>query len=157
MSLSTDRLAQVASILLNVEKELATAASLVGTAIQLDASSDTVTNPYEFSAAIALSVLHSGGTGYVAGDTFTVNGGSPLATGQVVSVDDSGAVLTYLILDPGVGYTVTTNVATTATSGVGTGFTIDVSTVSSTSWATLQSALMTARAGVVTISGTIHY
>lgn len=157
MSLSTDRLATVASILKNVQTELAQAASLVGTAIQLDASSDTVTNSFEFSTAIASSVLHSGGSGYVVADTFTVNGGDTLATGQVVTVDGSGAVLTYLITDPGTDYEVGTNVATTHTSGSGTGFTINISTVSSTAWATLQAAIVTEIGNVATIAATVHY
>ncbi len=79
---------------------------------------------------IATSVIHSGsaGSGYAANDLFTVNTGSTLATGKVLTVS-TGAVATYTILTPGQGYTVASNVATTATSGSGTGFAIDISTL----------------------------
>lgn len=82
---------------------------------------------------IATSILHAagGGSGYVIGDTGTVNGGRDLAT-YVVDTVNTGAVVTYHLVSLGTGYSVATNVATTvggAQPGVGTGFAIDISTV----------------------------
>lgn len=79
--------------------------------------------------AIAITSGHTG-TGYVTGDTGTVNGGSPLATYRVVA--SGGAVTGIVLTQPpfsapyGSGYTVVNGVATTATSGVGTGLEVNV-------------------------------
>lgn len=82
---------------------------------------------------IATSVLHTaaGGTGYIAGDTGKVSGGDVNAT-YVVDTVSTGAVLTYHLSSGGSGYAVATNVATTTSGsqpGIGTGFAIDISTV----------------------------
>lgn len=74
---------------------------------------------------IRSSTLAAGGTGYNVADTFTVNGGSVLATGSVLTVS-SGAILTYSISNIGVGYTSGSGVSTTATSGSGTGLTLNI-------------------------------
>jgi hypothetical protein len=82
-----------------------------------------------------------GGTAYAVGDTGTIrqNNSSMDATYRVLTVDDSGAVLTYEITNPGTYYGTTTLVdsleddPTTADGpqpGVGTGFTVDVVSVS---------------------------
>lgn len=66
----------------------------------------------------------SAGSGYAIGDTFTVNGGSPLATGRVSGVFGSGVTRVDLLFG-GEGYTVG-RLATTATSGGGAGMTVDI-------------------------------
>lgn len=67
----------------------------------------------------------SGGTGYVAGDTLYVSGGSGrTGTITVLSVDGSGVILTYSISDTGTGYTTGVK-ATTGGTGTGGSFNID--------------------------------
>jgi len=90
----------------------------------------TATNPD--NSGIGISNIHSGaaGSGYAANDTGTVNTGTTLATYKVLTVT-GGAVATYQITAVGKGYTVTTDVATTATSGSGTGFAIDITALAS--------------------------
>lgn len=73
--------------------------------------------------------LNSGGNGYAVGNQGTVDTGDGLATYQVASVDGMGTVLAYYLTSQGSGYAVSANVATTATTGVGTGFTIDITSV----------------------------
>jgi hypothetical protein len=48
--------------------------------------------------------LTSGGSGYIAGEYFLVDGGSG-SYGQIITVNGSGSVLTYSILTSGSGYT----------------------------------------------------
>lgn len=89
------------------------------------------------ATGIATSIIHSGsaGSGIAANDLFTVNNvttGAVLATGKVLTVS-GGAVATYTILTPGFGYAVGTNVATTFTLGTGSGFAIDISTLTTNS------------------------
>jgi len=76
---------------------------------------------------IVTSSVASGGTGYAIGNTGNLNFGG--AQYVVDSVNGSGAVLTYHLTNTGLptGYNTTNNpVATTATSGSGTGFTLNV-------------------------------
>lgn len=80
------------------------------------------------STGIGGTTLAVGGTGYATNDTFTVNTGSTLATGRV-SAQTAGVVTAFTILSFGDGYTVATGVATTATSGSGTGLTINVTSI----------------------------
>jgi hypothetical protein len=82
---------------------------------------------------IVSSVLNAGGSGYVVGDTGTINTGDTLATYEVLTVS-SGAVATYSIKTKGTRYSIGANVATTVggtQAGVGTGFTIDIVSVTS--------------------------
>ena len=76
-----------------------------------------------------LTLTGGGGSGYAADDTFTIDGGSTLATGKVLTVA-AGVVVTYSITDPGEGYSIETGVGTTATSGAGTDLEIDILTIS---------------------------
>ena len=80
------------------------------------------------SGQIATYAVNAGGSGYVIGNTFTVNGGSTLAVGVVTGVT-SGAVTGISITSPGAGYSAATGVATTHTSGSGTGLTINILTL----------------------------
>lgn len=83
------------------------------------------------SGQIVSSVLNSGGADYVPGDTVTVNSDtSATAVITVNTVDGGGAVLTYtLTVSDYADYLVADNVATTATTGIGTGFTIDITEI----------------------------
>lgn len=79
---------------------------------------------------IFTSVLNAGGTGYTAGDTFTVDAGNMDATGVIDTVGGGGDVTAYHLTSVGTNYAL--NVGTpTSSSGVqpasGTGFTIDIS------------------------------
>lgn len=94
-----------------------------------------ISDDLAMSGGIATAALHTGspGTGYVAGDTGTITGGTNPATYTVSTVSGS-AVATFAVSYPGEGYTVTTNVTTAtggAQPGVGTGFKVDISTLDS--------------------------
>jgi hypothetical protein len=75
---------------------------------------------------IDVATLHAGGggTGYAVNDVGTISGGAGNATYKVLTVS-SGAVATFSLTYGGTGYSTASAAATTATSGIGTGFTID--------------------------------
>ena len=75
---------------------------------------------------ISSSTKNASGLGYAMGDTFTVNGGCDQATGVVDTVGGGGAVATYHLTATGDGYATTAGNATTATTGVGTGLTLNI-------------------------------
>lgn len=93
----------------------------------------------DMPGAISAHELLAGGADYAPGDTFTVDvyygGDHPgvPATGTVNTVDGSGAVLTYTLNTPGDQYTDNSGngqeFATTATSGIGSGLSINVTGV----------------------------
>lgn len=101
----------------------------VPTAVTLITPGDLYRNDTGLDATqisnIVSSVLNAGGTGYAPGDTFTVNVGSGNA-GVVDTVDGGGAVLTYHLTADGTEATTTTGAASTATSGIGTGLTLNI-------------------------------
>lgn len=69
------------------------------------------------------------GTGYAPGDTFTVDDSIGVtAEGVVDTVDGGGGILTFHLTNRGTGYTVT-ELAITATSGVGVDAAIDINTL----------------------------
>lgn len=70
----------------------------------------------------------AGGTGYIVGDTFYVNGGTISALCQVTAVA-VGVVLAGIAIMPGAGYIVGSTHTTTTVTGVGTGLTITVNSV----------------------------
>jgi hypothetical protein len=78
-------------------------------------------------ASIASSSLASGGSGYAPGDTGYIDPDIDSAPYTVDTVDGGGAVLTYHI-DGGGGYSVASNVATTADQS-GTGFRVNILSV----------------------------
>lgn len=83
---------------------------------------------------IAESEIWTSGSGggvnpYAPGDTGTVDGGSTLATYEVLTVDGDGDIVTYRLTSGGAGYSVATNVGTTATSGTGVGFELNITKV----------------------------
>ncbi len=86
-------------------------------------------NDVDSSRKILTSLLSLSGSGYVVGDTFSINGGVTLATGRVLTIDGFGGVLTYDIYFPGGGYAIATGIGTTSITGIGTGFEIDIVTV----------------------------
>lgn len=69
--------------------------------------------------------INNGGSGWAVNDAFTVNGGSVLATGHVTH--ETLGVADGIFIDfTGDGYSVAAGVATTRTSGSGTGLTINI-------------------------------
>jgi hypothetical protein len=77
---------------------------------------------------IATYASQDAGSGYAVNDTFTVNGGSILAFGHVTAV--SGGHVTAVAIDGfGNGYSVASHIPTAATSGSGTGMTVQIFTV----------------------------
>lgn len=77
---------------------------------------------------VGATVLNNGGSGYALGDQGHISGGDGVARYYVTQVS-AGVILSYYIVDQGTGYTTGTNVATTAISGGGTGFTVDITSV----------------------------
>jgi hypothetical protein len=72
------------------------------------------------------STLNAAGTGYAAMDTFTITGGGGAgATGTIDTVGAMGVVTGYTITSFGSGYSTTTGAATT-TSGMGSGFKVNL-------------------------------
>lgn len=84
------------------------------------------------TGSVLTSDLSSGGADYALGDTFTIDGGDGTAAGEVDTVDGGGAVLTYHLTSGGDGYAVGSGYSTTATTGIGTGFTLDILTLTVT-------------------------
>ncbi len=68
---------------------------------------------------------------YAPGDTFTINTGDGLAAGVVDTVGGGGNVLTYHLTAQGTTYPVSAGVATTTTSGVGSGLQLDITAIQS--------------------------
>ena len=73
--------------------------------------------------AASITSLTSGGSGWVVGNTFTVNGGGTGALFTVASVS-SGAIATYTLTNAGTGYTTAPTTLTKVGAGSGTGATI---------------------------------
>ena len=73
----------------------------------------------------------SGGGGYAVNDTGTFGSGSPIATYTVTSVT-SGVVIGVTVSQFNSGYTIGTNYAATATSGSGSGLTLQVTALATT-------------------------
>jgi len=78
------------------------------------------------AGAIVTSAVDAGGTGYAVNDTGTIDTGTYLATYVVESITTGGVVGAYKIIYKGSGYSTGTGITTTATSGAGTGFTINI-------------------------------
>lgn len=74
---------------------------------------------------IATATLGAGGTGYVVGNTVSVNTGGGNAILTVASLSGS-AVATFTITYGGTGYATGTGIATTAITGTGAGFTVNI-------------------------------
>lgn len=82
-------------------------------------------------SAIEGSSRNSGGSGYAPGDTGTIPGGEAI---YVVDTVVSGAVATYHLTTTAGSYALALNAATVATTGGGSGFTIDITSVTQLSW-----------------------
>lgn len=91
-------------------------------------------NANKIEGAILTTSLNAGGADYAIGDTGTINAGDGLATYEVLTVDGSGAVLTFDLINRGSGYDVGEGVATATAGvqpGVGVGFLVNVLTIGS--------------------------
>lgn len=73
--------------------------------------------------------IAAGGTKYNAGDAGTISGGTGTLATYRVSTVSGGAVTALTISYPGAGYAIAANVATTATSGTGTGLKLNFTAV----------------------------
>ena len=82
-------------------------------------------------SSITGSTKANTGSGYVVGDTGTIDGSTTAdpATYVIASVDNTGAVTGYVITYTGSGYTNSTGYSTTKTTGNGTGFTITTTSI----------------------------
>jgi hypothetical protein len=101
----------------------------------VSATAGTLDRAYEQpTGAIDTATPDAAGAGYAVGDLFTIAGGSPvLAQGQVVSVNGSGGVTAFDIAAGGSNYSVASGVATTASTGVGSGLTLNITAVGQSS------------------------
>lgn len=88
-------------------------------------------NTYGYGQIATLSV-GSGGLGYVANDTFSLDGFGG-SVGVVDTVDEDGAVLTCHLTTNVSNCSAQNNIATTAITGIGTGLTINALTIQSLS------------------------
>ena len=85
--------------------------------------------PYNtVTTSIQTATKHSGGSGYLALDTVTVDGGSTPATITIDTVSGGSVSTFHLTNAGGDGYSTATNVTTTHVLGSGAGFTVDIST-----------------------------
>lgn len=73
---------------------------------------------YGATTALKTAVLASPGSGYAAGEVLGIAGGTG-GTIRILTVDGSGAVLTFRFANRGTGYSATTGAATTGGSGTG--------------------------------------
>jgi hypothetical protein len=83
---------------------------------------------------ILAATLGSGGTGYRVNNTGTISGGGTLATYTITGATGAPtrAVTSFTITAAGQGYSVANGVATTRTSGTGSGFTVNITSVGAT-------------------------
>ena len=78
---------------------------------------------------ITAAALNAGGADYAPGDTVQVDGFSGDSVLTVNTVNGGGAVLTFTITDGGTGNQTGTGLATSANTGIGTGFTVNITQV----------------------------
>ena len=80
----------------------------------------------DLTAVIAVAIGSAAGTGYAVGDKGTISGGTSPAH-YIILAETSGIPSSVGIIgySTGTGYTANTNVATTATTGVGSGLTLN--------------------------------
>ena len=80
---------------------------------------------------ITTATLNAGGTGYVTGDTGTINNavsGATLGTYHVTTAV-GGAVTAFTVTLNGTGYSIANGVATTATTGAGVGLLVNITAI----------------------------
>jgi hypothetical protein len=77
-------------------------------------------------AAILTAFVQDAGTGYVIGDTGTIDGGDNNATYVIDTVGGSGEVLTFTVTSGGNSYVTTGSNPTTTVTGVGSGLTLNI-------------------------------
>ena len=77
-------------------------------------------------AAILTAFVQDAGTGYVIGDTGTIDGGDNNATYVIDTVGGGGEVLTFTVTFGGTAYVTTGSNPTTTVTGVGTGLTLNI-------------------------------
>lgn len=78
------------------------------------------------SVTSLLNASVGSGSGYVAGDILRVTGGNNDCTFRVLSVNGSGAPITFELITVGSGYTTADNVAVTSDTGSGSSFLIRI-------------------------------
>ncbi len=81
------------------------------------------------TGAVSSAILNAGGSGYAPGDIGFINGGNAGATYRIATVA-GGVVVTFTLTAVGSAYSNGTNIATTTTAGVGSGFTVDITAAS---------------------------
>ncbi len=83
------------------------------------------------AGSIATAIKHEphGDAGYSPGDTGIINGGLSAATYIIIGVSGGGVITGFAIDNDGSGYNLGTDVETTATSGSGIGFTVDITAI----------------------------
>lgn len=91
-------------------------------------SSDPSSAHPKFATVLGRLNVHTAGAAYVVGDLFSIAGGTG-GIGEVTSVSAGGVTGTRIINAGTTGYLTSSNVATTALTGVGVGLTVDTKTL----------------------------
>ena len=104
---------------------------------------------YSSDAIYSITGVNPGGVGYLIGNTGVIISGNNNATYTVLTTHPiDGAILTYSLTASGSNYTSATNINTSATTGTGTGFTVDIVTASPGQ--PISSSTLSASGGAVT-------
>jgi len=98
----------------------------------------------------------AGGTGYAAGDLFNITTGGTVGKGRVVSVSAGGVVTAVELYSAGLNYTTGTGKATTAISGVGTGLTVEITSIGTVGRITTATNLNLAVGDSITLAGIVE-
>lgn len=98
----------------------------------------------------------AGGTGYAVGDLFNITTGGTVGKGRVVSVSAGGVVTAVELYSAGLTYTTGTGKATTAISGVGTGLTVEITSIGTVGRITTATNLNLAVGDSITLAGIVE-
>ena len=101
--------------------------SLFNGQLAVTATAQPLLNSGGITSAI-ITPTHAG-TGYAIGDIGTISGGSGTASYVVNSTGAGGSVTGFSITNPGTAYAPASNVATTATTGAGTGLHLTIQSI----------------------------
>ena len=95
----------------------------------------------------------AGGTGYAVGDLFNITTGGTVGKGRVEAISAGGVVTQVSLYSAGINYTTGASKATTVISGVGTGLTVNITTIGTVARVTLVSNCNFYKGDTITITG----
>lgn len=120
--------------------------------------------PYAITTAVrntgGITALNAtptaGGTGYIVGDLFNITTGGTVGKGRVVSVSAGGVVTAVELYSAGLTYTTGTGKATTVISGVGTGLTVEITSIGTVGRITTATNVNLAQGDSITLAGIVE-